>query len=49
MRTGRLQTVMNAHFAAKGESFTVQNYELLMPIPQRELDIDVNLAQNDGY
>lgn len=40
---------MNAHFAAKGESFTVQNYELLMPIPQRELDIDVNLAQNDGY
>ncbi|MEQ8415974.1 MAG: RagB/SusD family nutrient uptake outer membrane protein [Imperialibacter sp.] len=49
LRTGRLQTVMNAHFAAKGESFTVQNYELLMPIPQRELDIDVNLAQNDGY
>ncbi|WP_416865296.1 MAG: RagB/SusD family nutrient uptake outer membrane protein [Imperialibacter sp.] len=49
LRTGRLQTVMNAHFAAKGQSFTVENYELLMPIPQRELDIDVNLAQNDGY
>jgi tetratricopeptide (TPR) repeat protein len=49
IRTGRLQTVMNKHFIDKKLNFTVQDYELLMPIPQKERDIDPNLKQNTGY
>jgi starch-binding outer membrane protein, SusD/RagB family len=49
LRTGRLKTVINDYFTANGLNFSVEDFELLMPIPQRELDIDVNLRQNDGY
>ncbi len=49
VRTGRAQTVMNNYFANKGLNFTLEDHELLMPIPQDEIDIDPNLAQNIGY
>ncbi|MEM6844053.1 MAG: RagB/SusD family nutrient uptake outer membrane protein [Bacteroidota bacterium] len=49
VRTGRAQTVMNDYFASKGLNFTLEDHELLMPIPQEEIDIDPNLAQNIGY
>ncbi len=49
IRTGRAQTVMNAYFADRGLNFTLEDHELLMPIPQDEIDIDPNLAQNIGY
>ncbi len=49
VRTGRAQTVLNAFFASKGLSFTVESYELIMPLPQREIDIDPNLVQNPEY
>ncbi|MEI6137622.1 MAG: RagB/SusD family nutrient uptake outer membrane protein [Mariniphaga sp.] len=49
IRTGRFQTVMNKHFIDKKLNFTVQDYELLMPIPQKERDINPNLKQNTGY
>jgi hypothetical protein len=40
---------MNKYFTDNKMSFSVEDYELLMPIPQRELDIDPNLKQNTGY
>lgn len=49
VRTGRLQTVMNAYFTSKGLKFTVAEHETLMPIPLREIDINPNLGQNKGY
>lgn len=49
VRTGRAITVMNKYFTDNKLSFTIENYKLLMPIPQREMDIDPNLAQNPGY
>jgi len=49
VRTGRAITVLNKYFTDNKLSFTVENYKLLMPIPQREMDIDPNLAQNPGY
>ncbi|MEQ9437420.1 MAG: RagB/SusD family nutrient uptake outer membrane protein [Cyclobacteriaceae bacterium] len=49
VRTGRAQTVLNDYFADKGLNFSVAENELLMPIPQNEIDIDPNLVQNTGY
>ena len=40
---------MNKYFTDNKLSFSVEDYELLMPIPQRELDIDPKLKQNTGY
>jgi len=49
VRTDRLQEVMNKYFNEEGLSFSVEDYELLMPIPQNEIDIDPTLVQNPGY
>lgn len=49
VRTGRAQTVLNAYFTSKGLNFKVDAYELLMPIPQSEIDINPKLVQNTGY
>jgi len=49
IRTGRAQTVINKHFADKGLTFKVEDYELLMPIPQGEIYINPKLTQNTGY
>jgi hypothetical protein len=49
VRTGRAQTVMNSYFTNNGLNFSVEDHELLMPVPQRELDINPNLKQNPGY
>ena len=49
VRTGRAKTVLNQYFTNEGKGFTVEDYELLMPVPQRERDIDPNLSQNPGY
>ncbi len=49
VRTGRLQPVMNAYFASKGLAFTVTARHSVMPIPLREMDVNPNLKQNDGY
>lgn len=49
VRTGRAKTVLNTYFANRGLNFTVEDFELIMPIPQREIDIDPNLEQNPGY
>ena len=49
VRTGRARAVMNDYFASKGLTFTLEDHELVMPVPQEEIDIDPNLAQNTGY
>lgn len=49
IRTGRAKTVLNAYYASKGLSYTVDDRDLLMPIPQTEIDIDPRLTQNEGY
>ena len=49
VRTGRAQTVLNAHFASQKLSFSVQDFELFFPIPQTEIDLNPALKQNIGY
>ncbi|WP_373511479.1 RagB/SusD family nutrient uptake outer membrane protein [Persicitalea sp.] len=49
VRTGRAKEVMNAYFAEVGLKFSLEDHELLMPIPLREIDIDPKLGQNPGY
>lgn len=49
LRTGRAISVMNDYFTSIGLDFSLTENELLMPIPQREIDIDPNLSQNPGY
>ncbi|WP_080055106.1 RagB/SusD family nutrient uptake outer membrane protein [Spirosoma aerolatum] len=49
VRTGRAQTVLNAHYASQKLNFSVQDFELLFPIPQAEIDLNPALKQNPGY
>ncbi len=47
VRTGRFLDVMQNHTENGGTS--VQAHNVLMPIPQREIDTNSNLTQNTGY
>ena len=38
---------MNAQFSKQGVSITINDDDLVFPIPQRE--IDLGLTQNSGY
>lgn len=49
VRTGRAEAVMNAHYASLGFSFKVENFELIFPIPQNEVDLNSAVKQNTGY
>lgn len=50
VRWGDAVAVMNNHFAVRNISITVEPYQLLYPIPQREIDVSRNsLTQNPGY
>jgi len=49
VRTARLLPVMNAYFQANNMNFTVEENNLIMPLPLREIDINPNLGQNPGY
>lgn len=49
IRTGRAKTVLNNYFSNSGFSFTVDDHELVLPIPDDEIEIDPRLTQNDGY
>ncbi|HSC37774.1 MAG TPA: RagB/SusD family nutrient uptake outer membrane protein, partial [Chitinophagaceae bacterium] len=43
-------TAMNAHFSYRGISVVVQPYQVLYPVPQREIDISGHIiTQNPGY
>jgi len=47
VRTGRFVETMQNHTENGGTN--VQAHNVLMPIPQREIDTNPNLAQNPGY
>lgn len=59
IRTGRAIEVMNAHWSASGSDYeefyanlhviTLTQAQLLLPIPQKERDVNPNLTQNVGY
>jgi hypothetical protein len=49
VRTNRAKPVMNAHYASQNLSFTVEDFEYIMPIPQNEIDLNPALKQNPGY
>lgn len=49
LRTGRTIAVMNHYFQDNNLNFSVTQDELLMPVPQREIDINPNMKQNPGY
>jgi hypothetical protein len=50
VRTGKAIPTMNAWFAATGRSKTIDEHNLVYPIPQTEMDIYPDLyQQNSGY
>ncbi len=59
VRTGRAITVMNTHFATEDQyndpdrpqfnTNPIEEYQLLLPIPQYEIDLNPAIAQNIGY
>jgi hypothetical protein len=51
LRTGRALDVMNAEKDGAGNNlgYNVQKYQLLLPIPQTQLDLNPLLVQNPGY
>jgi hypothetical protein len=56
LRTGKLVTVMNAHFSAGwsndeiGSGNTVQPFELLFPVPRYQVNLNPSkINQNTGY
>ncbi len=49
VRTNRARAVLNAHYASQNLSFSVEDFEYIMPIPQNEIDLNPALKQNPGY
>ncbi|WP_298546010.1 RagB/SusD family nutrient uptake outer membrane protein [uncultured Aquimarina sp.] len=59
LRTNRALTVINSHFTTEFAyndpdnpdrgADPIVDFQLLLPIPQREIDLNPNLAQNIGY
>jgi len=59
LRTGRALTVMNVHFNTEFQYNNpddpespmnpIERWQLLLPIPQYEIDLNPNIAQNIGY
>lgn len=59
VRTGRAQAVMSQHFATEFQyndpnhpafnTPALQAYQIFLPIPQYEIDLNPNIAQNTGY
>lgn len=59
VRTGRAVTVMNEQFATEDQyndpdrpqfnTTPIQGFQLLLPIPQYEIDLNPSIAQNIGY
>ena len=49
VRTGRAKTVMNSFYANYGLRFKLDDYELIFPIPQNEVDLNPAVKQNPGY
>lgn len=49
-RLGDPVAVMNAHFASIGRNITIDADDLLLPVPQSQIDVDPDfITQNPGY
>lgn len=48
-RTGKAINTMNAWFTANSKNVTIDADNLLLPIPQSQLDTDPAITQNSGY
>ena len=49
IRTGRAVETMNAWFAANNKNVTIDSDNLILPIPQSQIDTDPAISQNPGY
>jgi hypothetical protein len=49
LRTGTAITVMNQFFVNTGSPITIGANNLLMPVPQNQIDTDPSIKQNPGY
>lgn len=49
LRTGNAVQVMNNWFASQGQNITIDTHNLLMPVPQDQIDTDPSIKQNPGY
>ncbi len=49
LRTKRLQPVMNAYYTGLGQTFHIDDFELIFPIPQNEIDLNPAIKQNPNY
>lgn len=49
LRNGTAVETMNAWFATNGLGITIDNNNLLLPVPQSQLDTDPAITQNAGY
>ncbi len=49
LRTGRTEAVLNAYYNSTSQHFSVEDYELIFPIPQNEVDLNAAVIQNPGY
>ncbi len=48
-RTGKAVATMNKWFADSGKNVVINNNNLLLPIPQSQIDTDPAITQNEGY
>ena len=48
-RTGKAVETMNAWFAANSKNVSINNDNLILPIPQSQIDTDPAITQNPGY
>lgn len=49
LRSGNAVSVMNSWFAANNIQITITSNNLLMPIPQNQINTDPSIKQNPGY
>lgn len=49
LRTGEAIAVMNRWFTSQGILITISKTNLLMPVPQNQIDTDPSIRQNEGY
>lgn len=49
LRTGKAVETMNSWFAANSKNITINENNLVLPIPQSQRDTDPELSQNTGY
>jgi hypothetical protein len=49
LRTGTAISVLNSFFAASGILVTIDSHNLLMPVPQAQVNTDPSITQNTGY